>query len=146
MAGFETLPDGSTRVFVELSKPAAYDAKVARLGLIYVLKDTHVDRRNNRNPLVTVHFNTPVTSARLTPHGRDLWLVIDLRASVQPAATMGTGKDGEAVLRLDFPKGSYLPAEAAPPAQAPTPPEHDDAAQAPPASSTSAKSTSTAAR
>lgn len=140
------LPDGSTRLYVELSKPAAYNAKVARSGLIYVLKDTHVERRNNENPLVTVHFNTPITSARLIPHGRDLWLVVDLRASVQPAATMGTDKDGQAILRLDFPKGSYLPAGATPPSNASSPPEPEDASHAPPASTTGAKSASTATR
>jgi hypothetical protein len=120
MAGFETLADGSTRLFVELSKPVAFDTKAARSTLTYVLKGAHVDRRNNQNPLVTVHFNTPVTSARLAPHGRDLWLVVDLRASVQPTAAMDATKNGAAILRVDFPKGDYLPlSEQSPPAALP---------------------------
>jgi len=128
MTGFETLADGSTRLFVELSKPAVFEAKPgSRATLTYILKDTRVERRNNENPLVTVHFNTPVTSARLTPHGRDVWLVVDLRARVQPTASIATQKDGAAIVRLDFAKGDYLPSDGARPtapgsATAPVPP------------------------
>src|SRR5450432_3344567 len=118
MAGFETLADGSSRLFIELSKPVAYDTKAARGSVTYVLKGTHVLRRNNTNPLVTVHFNTPVTTARLVPHGHDLWFVVDLRANVQPIVSMNAGKDGSAVMRIELPKGDYLPASAAPPARA----------------------------
>jgi hypothetical protein len=120
MPGFEALADGSTRLFVELSQPVAYDVRAGRGTLTYVLKGAHVDRRNNYNPLVTVHFNTPVSQARLEPHGKDLWFVIDLRANVQPTAAMDAAKDGGAMLRVEFPKGDYLPrsapADSAPPA------------------------------
>ncbi len=134
MAGFETLADGSTRLFVELSKPVAYDTKAGPSSLTYVLKGAHVDRRNNQNPLVTVHFNTPVTSARLTPHGRDVWLVVDLRASVQPTAMMDSTKDGAGLFRIEFPKGEYLPAPAEAQSTAP-PPSERSASAAPPARS-----------
>jgi hypothetical protein len=118
MAGFETLGDGSTRLFVELTKPVTYDTKAGRAAITYVLKGVRVDRRNNQNPLVTVHFNTPVASARLVPHGRDLWFVVDLRANVQPTVAMDASKDGTTLLRVAFPKGEYLPA---PPAAASAP-------------------------
>ena len=108
MPGFELMPDGSTRLFVELSKPAAFDTKLARGSVTYVLKEARVDRRNNQNPLVTVHFNTPVTSARLVPHGRDLWFVVGLRANVAGSAVMDSTKEGAATLRVTFPKGDYL--------------------------------------
>ena len=124
LPGFETLADGSTRLFVQLTKPASYAAKAARGTLTYVLKGAYVDKRNNFNPLVTVHFNTPVTSARLVPHGSDLWFVVDLRANVTPTVTMDATKDGGAMLRIEFPKGDYLPGEGspAPPAAAPPTP------------------------
>lgn len=128
LPGFETLADGTTRLFVLMSKPVQYEAKPAQGTLTYVLKGAHVDKRNNYNPLVTVHFNTPVTSARLVPHGKDLWFVIDLRAATTPTVAMDAAKDGEAMLRIEFPKGSYLPTAAPPPpppapgpAAAPTP-------------------------
>ncbi|HEX8789957.1 MAG TPA: hypothetical protein VF765_03330 [Polyangiaceae bacterium] len=122
MPGFEMLADGSSQLFVELSKPVPYDTKTSRGGIVYVLKGAHVDKRNNFNPLVTVHFNTPVTSARLVPHGKDLWFVVDLRASVTPTVTMDAAKEGGAVLRIGFPSGSYLPLQKMAPAPAPTPP------------------------
>ena len=127
MWGFEPLDDGSSRLFVELSKPVTYETKAARGTVTYVLKGTRVTRRNNTNPIVTVHFNTPVTEARLVPHGHDLWFVVDLRADVQPAVTMDTGKDGGAVMKIALPKGEYLPGGG--PAPAPS------ASPAPPASS-----------
>lgn len=116
LPGFELLPDGSTRFFVELSKTVAYETKKGHGTITYVLKGAHVDRRNNYNPLVTVHFNTPVTSARLVPHGKDLWFVLELRADVAPTATMDKPAEGPPVLRITFPKGDYAPAAAAQPA------------------------------
>jgi hypothetical protein len=113
MPGFETLPDGSTQLFVALSKTAAFDTKASGSQVTVVLKDVRVDRRNNLNPLVTMLFNTPVASARLVPHGRDVWFVVDLRASVTPAISMASGesgKEGGSVLRVAFPKGDYLAA------------------------------------
>jgi hypothetical protein len=118
--GFETMADGSSRLFVQMQKPAQYTTKVAKGAITYILKGLHIDRRNNLNALVTVHFNTPVTSARLVPHGGDLWFVVDLRESVQPTVSMDATKDGGAMLRIEFPKGDYL--AGAPSPAAPTPP------------------------
>jgi hypothetical protein len=132
LPGFETLGDGSTRLFVILTKPVQYQVKPARGTITYILKGAHVDKRNNYNPLVTVHFNTPVTNARLLPHDRDLWFVVDLRADVTPAVTMDATKDGGAMLRIDFPKGDYLPGAGPPAPPAPAAPQGPS--QAPPAS------------
>jgi len=112
LPGFETLGDGATRLFVQFSRPVEYVAKPAPGSLTFVFKGAHVDRRNNYNPLVTVHFNTPVSSARLVPHGKDLWFVVDLRANVPPSVTMEATKDGGAMLGIEFPKGDYLPDHA----------------------------------
>jgi len=109
LSGFETLADGSTRLFVELSQPITYETKIERATITYVLKGARVGRRNDYNPLVTVHFNTPVTSARLALHGHDLWFVIALRASVTPVVTFDPGKDGGSMMRIEFPKGDYVP-------------------------------------
>ncbi|MGO9838441.1 MAG: hypothetical protein ACLP1X_30030 [Polyangiaceae bacterium] len=113
MPGFETLADGSSRLFVELSKPVKYETKSGIGTITYVLKGAHVSLRNNYNPLVTVHFNTPVASARLVPHGSDLWFVVSLRGKTQPTVTLDGTKDGGSMLRVEFPKGDYLPATRA---------------------------------
>jgi hypothetical protein len=110
MPGFETLADGSSRLFVELSKPVQYETKTGKGTITYVLKGAQVNRRNNYNPLVTVHFNTPISTARLVPHGSDLWFVVVLRAKTQPTVALDATKDGGAMLRIEFPKGDYLPA------------------------------------
>jgi len=94
MPGFETLADGSSRLFVELSKPVQYETKTGKGTITYVLKGAHVSRRNNYNALVTVHFNTPITRARLVPHGNDIWFVVVLRAKTQPTVALDATKDG----------------------------------------------------
>jgi hypothetical protein len=113
MPGFETLPDGSTRVFVELSGPVSYEMKSGPTSTSYVLKETKIARRNNSNPLVTEYFNTPVTSARLVPHGRDLWLVTETRAAIAPVVSLDADADGGAgtTFAVHYPKGDYLPAD-----------------------------------
>jgi hypothetical protein len=110
MPGFETLADGSSRLFVELSKPVQYETRTGHGTITYVLKGVQVSRRNNYNPLVTVHFNTPIANARLVPHGNDLWFVVVLRAKAQPTVALEGTKDGGSMLRIEFPKGNYLPA------------------------------------
>jgi hypothetical protein len=119
LPGFETLGDGTTRLFVQLTRPVVYESKAAKGSLTYVLKGAYVDKSNNFNPLVTVHFNTPVTSARLVPHGSDLWFVVELRANVTPTVALDATKEGGSMLRIDFPRGDYLPSVDAPLVPAP---------------------------
>jgi hypothetical protein len=129
--GFELLGDGSSRLFVQMPKAVAYETKVGKGTITYVLKDVHVEKRNNYNPLVTVHFNTPVSKARLVPHGHDLWFVVTLRASAQPQVSMEPAKEGGAVLHIDFPKGSYVPS-------GPSPAESAESDETPPPASPNA--------
>jgi hypothetical protein len=118
---FETLADGSTRLSIAFSQSVAYDAKSAPGRLVYVVKAARAAHRNDYNPLVTVDFNTPVASARLTPHGRDLWFIVDLRASVKPDVTTEAAKDGGVVLQIAFPKGDYVSSAPASPPVASSP-------------------------
>jgi hypothetical protein len=122
LPGFDTYADGSSRLFVELTQQVAVAEKHAPGTVTYVFKGTHVNLSNNLHSLVTVHFNTPVTRARLVPKGGDLWFVVDLRANVQPTWKVESAKDGGAVFHVDFPAGNYLPAggaESAPEPEAP---------------------------
>ncbi len=106
--GFEQLPDGGSRVFVTLSSQVPVEERKAQGSVTYVLKGAHVQLHNNTNALVTVHFNTPVSRAKLVPSGNDLLLVIDLRAAAQPTWKMNEAQDKTAMLQVDFPKGDYL--------------------------------------
>jgi hypothetical protein len=103
------LADGSSRLFVELSQAVPVDEKRGKHELTYVLKGAHIEKRNNYNPLVTMHFNSAATRARLVPHGKDLWFVIDLRADVTPTWKLAPAKDGMQILQIELPKGDYLP-------------------------------------
>jgi len=111
--GFETLPDGSTRLFVGLSGPAPYETKSVGGATVYVFKGAVVGRKNDCNPLVTQFFNTPVSEARLVPHGHDLWFVVTLRANVTPVVTVESPSEGGARMSIQFAKGDYLPPPSA---------------------------------
>jgi hypothetical protein len=102
------LAEGGSRLFVELSQNVQIDERKAHGSLTYVLHGAHVTVHNNTNPLVTVHFNTPVASARLVPAGHDLLFVVSLRADATPTWKINPGKEGSSVLTVDFPKGSYV--------------------------------------
>lgn len=114
LPGFEQLPDGGSRLFVQLSQNVPVEERRAQGTLTYILKGAHVRVWNNTNPLVTVHFNTPVARARLVPRGHDLHFVIDLRAATTPTWKMGEGPDKTALLTIDFPKGDFGVGPAAP--------------------------------
>jgi hypothetical protein len=110
LPGFEMLAEGGSRLFVELSQTVPVDERKVRGSVTYVLHGAHVTVHNNTNPLVTVHFNTPVASARLVPSGRDLLFVVSLRADASPTWKINPGKEGSSILTVDFPKGSYVSA------------------------------------
>jgi hypothetical protein len=145
LPGFESLADGSTRLFVQLTKSVPVEERKAKGVVTYVLKGAHVGIWNNTNALVTVHFNTPVSRARLVPRGADLHFVVELRANVTPTWKMNATKDGTAMLSIELPRGDYLggaPAPAAPatpaPSAAPAPAPAAPAKSAAPAPSASA--------
>jgi hypothetical protein len=114
--GFEALEGGGSRVFVHLSKTVAVEERKAPGQLVYVLRGARSDVRNDQNPLVTVHFDTPVARVQLRPAGPDLWLVIELRAPAQPIFRLAPDQDGAAILQVEFAKGANSPKDAAKPA------------------------------
>ncbi len=109
LPGFEMLPGGGSRLFVDVTRAVNVEERRSPRVLTYVLKGAHVVIRNNENALVTIHFNTPVTRARLLPQGRDLVFTVDLRADASPSWKMVGGGDGTATLQIDFPPGTFLP-------------------------------------
>lgn len=116
--GFEQTAEGGSRLFVQLSQSVPVEERKAQGSITYVLKGASPRVWNNTNPLVTVHFNTPVTRARLVPQGQDLLFVIELRAAVTPTFKLTETPDKGATLTIDFPKGDYLPAAGGPAADA----------------------------
>jgi hypothetical protein len=109
MPGFEQTGDGGSRLFVQLSQNVPVEERKAQGVITYVLKGASPRVWNNTNALVTVHFNTPVSRARLVPQGQDLLFIIELRAAAAPTWKMTEAPDKTATLLIDFPKGEYLP-------------------------------------
>jgi hypothetical protein len=108
LPGFEQTGDGGTRFFVQLTQQVPVEERKAQGSITYVLKGAHVTKYNNTNALVTVHFNTPVSRARLIPHGGDLLFVLELRAAATPTYKMQDAPDKTAMLTIDFPKGDFV--------------------------------------
>jgi hypothetical protein len=108
-----------SRLTVQLSSVVAVEEKKAAGTVTYVIKGAHVARYNDTHALIAVHFNTPMTVARLRNTGKDVELRVDLRAAVTPTFAVAQTKNG-ATLTIDFPGGEYL-AEGARTDPAPAP-------------------------
>jgi hypothetical protein len=108
LPGFEQLPDGGSRLFVDLTTQVPVEERRAPGSVTYVLKGAQVTHYNNTNALVTVHFNTPVYRARLVPSGNDLLFVVDLRDPKAAPAMKISPKGQGAILTVDFGRGDYV--------------------------------------
>jgi hypothetical protein len=105
--GFRILPDGRSRIYVELSKSVTVEEHRTDQAITYTLHDAQVLVRNNKNALITTHFSTPVSRARLVPAGNDLNLVLDMRKAANATHQVVPGENGAARLEIDFPAGDY---------------------------------------
>jgi hypothetical protein len=105
--GFRVLAGGASRVYVELTAPVAVEQHPTKGTLVYTLKGARVLARNNRNPLITTHFSSPVSRVRLVPNGMDLDVVIELRADAPGTHRIVTDANGTARLEVDFAAGQY---------------------------------------
>jgi hypothetical protein len=105
--GFRLLPDGRSRIYVELSKSVTVDEHRTDQELTFTLHDAQVLVKNNRNALITTHFATPVSRARLVSAGNDINLVLDLRKAANATHQVVAGENGSARLEIDFPAGDY---------------------------------------
>jgi hypothetical protein len=116
--GFRMLANGTSRIWVQVSKPV--DVQVRRAGgtVTYVLPGVNVGVRNNTNPLVTTHFNTPVSRARLVPDRAGVLLVLELRETAEPAHKVVKSAYGTMTLEVTLPRStrdySALPEPRAP--------------------------------
>jgi hypothetical protein len=112
MPGFTMRPDGTSVIFVDLTAPPQIEEHAGRGFVTYVLKDTEVDRANNKNPLETAFYDTPVLRARLRSVKKepDAELAIELRADVKPTYKVITEK-GLSRLEVSFPAGKFAKAD-----------------------------------
>jgi hypothetical protein len=112
--GFRMLPDGSSLIWVVVDKKTSVEVHRAQGQVTYVLTGAAVHTRNNTYPLVTTHFNTPVSRLRLVPRDAGAHLVVELREAVQPVHQVIDGPRGMMVLQVRLPRASRQYAAARP--------------------------------
>ena len=106
--GFQMLTQGRSRVFLQLTSKAETAVESRSNQVVMILKNAQIAGRNNRRPLETRFFNTPVSRAWLKKRGADIALIIELRANALPNISAQQASTGYYFVFLDFPAGKYL--------------------------------------
>jgi hypothetical protein len=131
--GFHVFDDGSSRIWVRLTKAVNVEEHATRGKVTFVLKGAQVPGRNNKNPLITSHFSSSVMSARLLANKHDAELVVNLKRAVIPKHRVVARPDGTTSVQIDFPaplpgaEAFEVPPDEPPPKK--TQPAKDDKAE-----------------
>lgn len=99
---------------MQTTGPVSTEMRVSAERIEVVFPRTAVHVANSRRWLETRHFDTPVLRARLERRGRDMVLVMILRAARTPRISAGPGEGGFHYTYIDFEPGRFLPPEPAP--------------------------------
>jgi hypothetical protein len=113
--GFQARADGASRFFVQTTNAVSPALQTQQGRVVVTLPNVRIHLRNNRRPLETRFFNTPVSRARVERRGRNVAFVLDLRADVTPTVSTDVGPDGLHFVYVEFGGGDFLPPEAAQP-------------------------------
>jgi hypothetical protein len=113
--GFQARADGASRFFVQTTNAVAPALQTSQGRAVVLLPNVRIHLRNNRRPLETRFFNTPVSRARVERRGRNVAFILDLRADVTPTVSTDVGPDGLHFVYVEFPGGNFLPPEATQP-------------------------------
>jgi hypothetical protein len=117
--GFQMRPDGSSRVFIQSTAPLAPQPVAVTGKYRLLLPGARIAAQNNRLPLDTRYFNTPVTRVSLSADHKGATVSLDLRSDVTPQISSEAGAPGYYFTYIDLPKGSYVTAPPATPVPAP---------------------------
>ena len=105
--GFMPLENGGSRLFIQATESLHYSISDKGLRVTLTFKNAKVHLSNNRNPLVTTHFNTPLKRAYLKRHKKSTELVLELKVNTTPEISQMTDADGYQYLFVDFAPGNY---------------------------------------
>ena len=100
--GFQMVPGGS-RVFVAMTRPAVVTETSAPLQRIFHIAGGRIALSNNRRPLITEAFDTPMGRASLRPVRGGVDLVVAMRAEVEHRMSQEVGPQGLNFVYVDFP-------------------------------------------
>lgn len=102
--GFELMTGGRSRVFVQTSVRIEPVVTQAEGRFEIVLPNTKVLLRNNRRPLETEHFETPLRRARVEQRKADAVLVLELKQAVDSVQVhVQPGEDGYHFVFVELP-------------------------------------------
>ncbi|HEY0468056.1 MAG TPA: transporter [Polyangiaceae bacterium] len=103
-AGFRTLSDGRSVVYIELTGPVAVEVTKSQGTITYRLLDTQVPIKNNQNPLLTSDFPSSIVSAKLAfdKKTKSASLVLKLRDEFEPKLRQ-VKRSGGAALEIELP-------------------------------------------
>ncbi|HMJ13337.1 MAG TPA: hypothetical protein VK524_18075 [Polyangiaceae bacterium] len=101
--GFRVLPNGTSELVLRVSKKVNVQMQRADGRVAFVLPSVQVGVRNNTNPLITTHFDTPLARARLVEHEQGAELVLELREAVVPKFSISEGPGGAISLLITLP-------------------------------------------
>jgi len=107
--GFQQRPDGASRFFLQTTAQVQVEQRNEQDRFVLVMRNTGLHLRNNRRPLETRYFNTPVRQASIERRGRDLAFVLDLRAPVTPVVSQEVAQTGYNFVYIELPAGSFIP-------------------------------------
>lgn len=108
--GFQMLPDGGSRVFVQTSVEVTPELKRDGQSDNWQVLLAHValPPGNARRPLDTHFFNTPVTSIRTLARGQGVVVLLTMRAKLKPIVRTERAQSGYFFTYLEFPAGNFL--------------------------------------
>ena len=105
--GFTSSPDGRSRVFIQTTKEVRYRIKEkTKKRIVVEFKKASIYLGNNHNPLVTTHFNTPLSKAFFKKRKKNLELVLELKSFSEPSFSQKLDQDGYYYFFIDFPSGT----------------------------------------
>jgi hypothetical protein len=139
--GFQMRSDGSSRVFVQTTSQVDVSAALVDGKVVVDFGNVTIPNANNRLPLITKFFNTPVTLVEVKRAKKRTTLVLTMRTPVEPRVSHEQASSGFHFVYVDFPPGAYLPSEApstppAAPLPAPNLPDPEAASTPAPATRT----------
>jgi len=100
---FEMLPDGRSRVTLPVSDKTNVGRRTKKQGVVFVVERAQVGVANNLNPLVTTHFATPLSRARLTRQKSSVSLELELRHEVSVTHEVKANPNGSMLLIVTLP-------------------------------------------
>jgi hypothetical protein len=108
--GFQMLPDGGSRVFVQTSIEVTPELKREGQSDNWQVLLAHValPPGNARRPLDTSFFNSPVKSVRTLARGQGVAVILSMRAKLKPIVRTERAQSGYFFTYLEFPAGSFL--------------------------------------